>query len=93
MLGDGPLYPIADFGGDAVPDLRDDERGPDGSYAKKVRWLGVGYTGPVLLRVARIDVRQCYQKGPDLVHPGLRLPGLRRCPAPGQNAAWRDDMW
>jgi len=56
VLGDGPLYPIADyFGGDAVLELRDDERGPDGSYEKKVRWLGVGYAGPVLLRVARID--------------------------------------
>lgn len=56
MLGDGPLYPIADyFGGDAVLELRDDEREPDGSYEKKVRWLGAGYAGPVLLRAARID--------------------------------------
>jgi hypothetical protein len=56
VLGDGPLYPIADyFGGDAVLELRDDEREPDGSYEKKVRWLGAGYAGPVLLRAARID--------------------------------------
>lgn len=56
VLGDGPLYPIADyFGGDATLDLRADQRGPDGSFVLKVRWLGAGYAGPVLLRAARID--------------------------------------
>ena len=56
MLGDGPLYPVADYFRDgAVLQLRADERGPDGSYEKKVRWLGAGYAGPVLLRAGRID--------------------------------------
>jgi hypothetical protein len=56
VLGDGPLYPIADYFRDgAVLQLRPDDREPDGSYVKKVRWLGAGYRGPVLLRVARLD--------------------------------------
>ncbi|BEL08175.1 hypothetical protein Q0Z83_063660 [Actinoplanes sichuanensis] len=56
VLGDGPLYPIADyFRGGAVLELRTDDRRPDGTYEKKVRWIGVGYSGPVLVRAARID--------------------------------------
>jgi hypothetical protein len=56
VLGDGPLYPIAGYFADgAVLELRDADRKPDGSYEKKVRWLGVGYTGPVLVRAGRID--------------------------------------
>jgi hypothetical protein len=56
VLGDGPLYPIADYFRDgAVLGLRSDDRRPDGQYEKKVRWLGVDYTGPVLLRADRID--------------------------------------
>ncbi|GAA3346716.1 hypothetical protein GCM10020358_58760 [Amorphoplanes nipponensis] len=55
VLGDGPLYPIADYFPGGVLELRGEDREPDGSYVKKVRWLGAGYRGPVLLRVARID--------------------------------------
>jgi hypothetical protein len=56
VLGDGPLYPVADyFGGGAGLELRDSDRRPDGSYEKKARWIGAGYTGPVLVRAARID--------------------------------------
>jgi hypothetical protein len=35
--------------------LRPENRQEDGSYEKKVRWIGAGYAGPVLLRAARID--------------------------------------
>lgn len=56
VLGDGPLYPVAYyFEPGTVLRLRADDREPDGSYAKKVRWIGAGYTGPVLVRAARID--------------------------------------
>ncbi|MEJ3745081.1 hypothetical protein WEI85_17510 [Actinomycetes bacterium KLBMP 9797] len=56
VLGDGPLYPVADyFQPGPVLRLRDDDRLPDGGYTKKVRWIGSGYTGPVLVRAARID--------------------------------------
>jgi hypothetical protein len=56
VLGDGPLYPIADYFRDgAVLQLRPDDRLPDGTYEKKVRWLGAGYAGPVLVRAGRID--------------------------------------
>jgi hypothetical protein len=57
VLGDGPLYPVADYfqGGPAVLALRDQDRRPDGMYEVKVRWIGAGYTGPVLVRAARID--------------------------------------
>jgi hypothetical protein len=56
VLGDGPLYPVADyFGGGAILELRPEDRTPSGSYDKKVRWLGVDYTGPVLVRAGRID--------------------------------------
>jgi hypothetical protein len=57
VLGDGPLYPIADyFRGETELELRPDDRQPDGSYERKVRWIGAGYAGPVLVRAARIDV-------------------------------------
>jgi hypothetical protein len=56
VLGEGPLYPVADyFRGDTALELRPDDRQPDGTYVKKVRWIGVGYSGPVLVRAARID--------------------------------------
>ncbi|GGL32896.1 hypothetical protein [Planomonospora parontospora] len=56
VLGDGPVYPVADyFRAGTVLELRPDDRGPDGSYVKKVRWIGAGYSGPVLVRAARID--------------------------------------
>ncbi|MFC4061759.1 hypothetical protein ACFOWE_25945 [Planomonospora corallina] len=56
VLGDGPVYPVADYFGDGtVLELRARDRRPDGSYVKKVRWIGAGYRGPVLLRVGRID--------------------------------------
>lgn len=56
MLGPGPVYPVAyyfDVG--TTLRLHADDREPDGTYVKKVRWIGVGYTGPVLVRAARID--------------------------------------
>ncbi|MEU4831425.1 hypothetical protein [Streptosporangium sp. NPDC023615] len=57
VLGDGPVYPIADYfmKGGAVLDLRPEDREPDGSYVKKVRWVVADYTGPVLIRAARVD--------------------------------------
>ncbi|SHN47517.1 hypothetical protein [Cryptosporangium aurantiacum] len=57
VLGDGPLYPIADYfmAASATLDLRPDDRTPGGAYDKKVRWLAVGYVGPVLIRADRID--------------------------------------
>jgi hypothetical protein len=87
VLGDGPVYPVADYfaggdqrssvaggdqrssvaggdqrnspGGDRGPgmtlELRAEDREPDGSYTKKVRWIAEGYTGPVLIRAARVD--------------------------------------
>ncbi|MDQ1647564.1 MAG: hypothetical protein QOJ50_3748 [Cryptosporangiaceae bacterium] len=56
VLGDGPLYPVADyFESGTVLQLRPENRQEDGSYEKKVRWIGAGYAGPVLLRAARID--------------------------------------
>jgi hypothetical protein len=56
VLGDGPLYPIADyFRGGIDLELRPDDRQPDGTYEKKVRWIGAGYSGPVLVRAGRID--------------------------------------
>ncbi len=56
VLGDGPLYPVADYFEDGtVLALRAQDRQPDGSYEKKVRWIGAGYTGPVLVRSGRID--------------------------------------
>ncbi|MGC5033697.1 hypothetical protein [Micromonospora sp. DT229] len=55
VLGTGPLYPVADyFVEDALP-LRPSDRQADGSYTVKMRWLAVGYTGPVLVRAGRID--------------------------------------
>ncbi|MGK5557500.1 hypothetical protein ACSNOI_38425 [Actinomadura kijaniata] len=58
VLGDGPVYPVADyFGEGTVLELRAQDRRPDGSYVKKVRWIGAGYRGPVLVRAARIDGR------------------------------------
>ncbi|GAA0245911.1 hypothetical protein GCM10009539_34100 [Cryptosporangium japonicum] len=57
VLGEGPLYPIADYFGEggATLELRPDDKQPDGTYGEKVRWLSVGYTGPVLIRGGRID--------------------------------------
>ncbi|WBB48614.1 hypothetical protein O3597_26640 [Verrucosispora sp. WMMA2044] len=55
VLGPGPLYPVADYFVDGALQLRDEDRQPDGTYPKKVRWIGSGYTGPVLVRAARID--------------------------------------
>jgi hypothetical protein len=57
VLGDGPVHPIADYFRDgSVLELRPGDRQPDGTYEKKVRWIGAGYSGPVLVRAARIDV-------------------------------------
>ncbi|MDG4794518.1 hypothetical protein [Micromonospora sp. WMMD1082] len=55
VLGPGPLYPVADYFTDGVLQLRDQDRERDGRYTKKVRWIASGYTGPVLVRAARID--------------------------------------
>ncbi|MEV2241764.1 hypothetical protein [Micromonospora sp. NPDC049891] len=55
VLGPGPLYPVADYFADGALQLRDEDREQDGTYTKKVRWIGSGYTGPVLVRAARID--------------------------------------
>jgi hypothetical protein len=56
VLGDGPLYPIADYFRDGTDlELRPGDRQPDGTYEKKVRWIGAGYSGPVLVRAGRID--------------------------------------
>ncbi|PZG18693.1 hypothetical protein C1I95_13030 [Micromonospora craterilacus] len=55
VLGPGPLYPVADYFPDGALRLRDEDRQPDGTYVKKVRWIGSGYTGPVLVRAGRID--------------------------------------
>jgi hypothetical protein len=73
VLGTGPLYPVADYfrNGGATLELREEDRTPDGSYQKKVRWLGRGYTGPVLLRAARID-------GPGTAHAEFAYLGQQR---------------
>ncbi|MGW0505164.1 hypothetical protein [Micromonospora sp. NPDC003241] len=55
VLGPGPLYPVADYFRDGVLELRAMDRQQDGTYTKKVRWIGSGYAGPVLVRAARID--------------------------------------
>ncbi|WP_146169356.1 hypothetical protein [Actinoplanes italicus] len=56
VFGDGPLYPIADYFRDGIElELRPDDRQPNGTYVKKVRWIGAGYSGPVLVRAGRID--------------------------------------
>jgi hypothetical protein len=56
VLGDGPLHPVAGyFGAGTVLRLSPGARQPDGSYELKVRWVGEGYRGPVLLRADRID--------------------------------------
>jgi hypothetical protein len=55
VLGPGPLYPVADYFTGGVLQLRDEDREQDGTYTKKVRWIGSGYTGPVLVRAGRID--------------------------------------
>ncbi|WP_434742715.1 hypothetical protein [Micromonospora sp. SH-82] len=55
VLGPGPLHPVADYFDDGVLRLRDLDRRPDGTYTKKVRWIGSGYAGPVLVRAGRID--------------------------------------
>jgi hypothetical protein len=55
VLGPGPLYPVADYLPAGALRLREVDRQHDGTYTKKVRWIGSGYTGPVLVRVARLD--------------------------------------
>ncbi|MBQ1027713.1 hypothetical protein [Micromonospora sp. C95] len=55
VLGPGPLYPVADYFTEGALQLRDEDREADGTFTKKVRWIGSGYTGPVLVRAARID--------------------------------------
>ncbi|WP_091558752.1 hypothetical protein [Micromonospora pattaloongensis] len=55
VLGEGPLYPVADYFRDGVLQLRDTDRRPAGGYEVKVRWIGAGYAGPVLVRAGRID--------------------------------------
>ncbi|WP_428965560.1 hypothetical protein [Micromonospora fluostatini] len=56
VLGPGPVHPVADYFGDGtVLRLRDHDRQADGTYRTKVRWVASGYTGPVLVRAARID--------------------------------------
>ncbi|TQS45181.1 hypothetical protein [Cryptosporangium phraense] len=57
VLGRGPVAPIAYYfdGAGATLTLTPEDKNPDGTYSKKVRWLGVGYTGPLLVRAARID--------------------------------------
>lgn len=56
MLGGGPVYPVADyFESGTTLELGRDDRELDGSYSKKVRWIGAGYTGPVFIRIHRID--------------------------------------
>jgi hypothetical protein len=71
VLGEGPLYPVADYFRDgATLELRREDRTTDGTYQKKVRWLGRGYTGPVLLRAARLD-------GPGTAHAEFAYLGKR----------------
>ncbi len=55
VIGSGPLYPIASYFPDNALPLRDRDRDQDDSYTVKARWLAAGYTGPVLVRVGRID--------------------------------------
>ncbi len=55
VLGPGPLYPVADYFTGGALQLRDQDRQQDGTYTKKVRWIGSGYSGPVLVRAGRID--------------------------------------
>ncbi|RIV34338.1 hypothetical protein [Micromonospora radicis] len=55
VLGPGPVYPVADYFPAGVLPLRERDRQRDGSFTVKVRWLGAGYTGPVLVRAGRID--------------------------------------
>jgi hypothetical protein len=56
VLGDGPVYPVADyFRSGTTLELGRDDRELDGSYSKKVRWIGAGYTGPVFIRIYRVD--------------------------------------
>ncbi|MFI5954043.1 hypothetical protein [Cryptosporangium sp. NPDC051539] len=57
VLGRGPVAPVAYYftGKGATLELRPDDKNPDGTYGKKVRWIGAGYAGPVLIRAARID--------------------------------------
>jgi hypothetical protein len=56
VLGGGPAHPVADYFRDgAVLHLRDDDREPDGTYVKKVRWVVANYMGPLLVRAGRID--------------------------------------
>ncbi|MBF9132835.1 hypothetical protein I0C86_28330 [Plantactinospora sp. S1510] len=97
VLGPGPVYPVADYFRDgAVLRLREDDRQPDGTYRKKVRWIATGYTGPVLVRAARIDapgsatVAFSYTGGPRdgghyavLTNPDSDLPGTTTVDGPG----------
>ena len=40
VLGDGPAHPVADYFRDGAElRLRDEDREPDGTYIKKVRWV------------------------------------------------------
>jgi hypothetical protein len=56
VLGAGPVHPVGDYFHDGTAlTLRPMDRQPDGTYVKKVRWIAAGYTGPVLVRAARID--------------------------------------
>ena len=56
VLGDGPAHPVADYFRDGAElQLRDEDREPDGTYIKKVRWVVADYAGPLLVRAGRID--------------------------------------
>jgi hypothetical protein len=96
VLGPGPLYPVADYFRDGVLQLRDDDRQPDGTYEKKVRWIAAGYSGPVLVRAGRIDgpgtasAAFAYTGGPRdgghyavLTHPDSDLPATTTVSGPG----------
>ncbi|KXK61997.1 hypothetical protein AWW66_10660 [Micromonospora rosaria] len=97
VLGPGPVYPVADYFGDGtVLRLRAHDRQADGSYRTKVRWIASGYTGPVLVRAARIDgpgtaaAEFSYLGDPRdgghhavLTHPDSDLPGTTVVGGPG----------
>lgn len=57
VVGDGPVYPVAVYFAGKGPtlELRPEDKQADGTYNMKVRWIGVGYAGPVLIRAARLD--------------------------------------
>jgi hypothetical protein len=91
------MFPDAAYFGEATTlTLHPEDRAADGSYSKKVRWISVGYQGPVLIRARRIDgpgtarVRFFYTGHAlgdgfvaDLTEPTTDLPAATQVQAPG----------